>query len=250
VELLPSAAGRDKLIIELKSLLHAHGYAPFVSAPLLEPRAEHFPDTWRADALGVERMARRLLIYAGLPDLTVNVELFQDDDTEWPAVIAPRPVPFDTAGDPPPPDLARAAVAVLRGRHEGVAVFRVARSAAALFTAMGMAVGLAAAVAVAPALSGWGAVAVFVAIAGASRALGARRRHDRCSESDCEARLPEAAARCPGCGGTISGRIAKSNDRLAAREALEDSHAGDGDGQDDDGGDIAGDDADATRRRA
>src|SRR5262249_47131793 len=60
-------------------LLHAKGFAPFVSAPLLEPRVEHFPDPWRPDGLGVERLARRLLGYAGLADLGVEVELFESD---------------------------------------------------------------------------------------------------------------------------------------------------------------------------
>jgi hypothetical protein len=70
---------QDYLIRELTALIHAHGFAPFVSAPLLEPRAAHFPDRWRPDELGVERLARRLLTYAGLPDLDVDVELFESE---------------------------------------------------------------------------------------------------------------------------------------------------------------------------
>jgi len=74
---LPSLVEQTRLIKGLAALVEACGFEPLVSAPLLEPTGKHFPDAWRADALGVERLARRLLTYAGLPDLGVDVDLFE-----------------------------------------------------------------------------------------------------------------------------------------------------------------------------
>ena len=45
---------------------------------------------------------------------------------------------------------------------------------------------------------------------------------DLCSEPDCQAVQPETAATCPGCGGTIAGTLASADERLDARDALED----------------------------
>lgn len=55
----------------------------------------------------------------------------------------------------------------------------------------------------------------------ALRRLFARPGHI-CSEPDCQELLPEGEVTCPGCGGTIAGIIASADERLAAREALED----------------------------
>lgn len=76
---LPPLAEQGRLIRDLKGLIDAQGFETFVSAPLLEPRPEHFPDPWRADGLGVERLARRLLTYAGLAQMEVDVELFESE---------------------------------------------------------------------------------------------------------------------------------------------------------------------------
>jgi len=104
---LPSLLEQSTLIKQLASLVEARGFEPLVSAPLLEPTSKHFPDAWRADALGVERLARRLLAYAGLPDLGVDVDLFEGshpsdwrsnhkDTAAWFAGIADRRCHFGT----------------------------------------------------------------------------------------------------------------------------------------------------------
>lgn len=76
---LPPLLEQGRLIRDLRALIERRGLLPFVSAPLLEPRREHFPDHWRPDALGVERLALRLLSYAGLPELEAVVELYQGE---------------------------------------------------------------------------------------------------------------------------------------------------------------------------
>jgi peptidase M48-like protein len=73
---LPSLAEQGRLIGDLRALIAARGFVPFVAAPLLEPTPAHFPDRWRPDVLGVERLGRRLLGYVGLPELDVEVELY------------------------------------------------------------------------------------------------------------------------------------------------------------------------------
>lgn len=124
-----------------------------------------------------------------------------------------------------------------RGRHTGLPVFRVPRQITAPFRPLaGGPRGL-------RALRLVCAVAPFVGLAVATRlppfgvlfsgtlmALVAdllvrrifARPGDVCSEPDCQELQPEDAATCPGCGGTIAGVIATANERLAAREALED----------------------------
>jgi hypothetical protein len=396
---LPPPQEQAELIRQVATLARAHGSAPWVSAPLLEPRPEHFPDPWRADALGVERLARRLLAYAGLPDLGVHVRLFANEagsrtvdvrggvtssehagaaawfagiedgrclfgtdvqkletpdhlagimahevahafrrfhrlerperdveerltdlttvflgfgvlttnaayryrasgdmnrtrwthervgylapeamsfllgaqvvarglpagerrriarflepnqaaafqaacsaldraallerlglppEAEWPAVVPPAPRPFDTSADPPPPDLPALAQAARQQQNTGVPVFRVGRHAQTRYLVLAFLPAAGAAV-----LAGWAAspLAGLAAACGvmiASGVLGRRRRHDRCSEPDCSAVIPANAERCPGCGGTISGRIEKQDDRLAARDELEDAES-------------------------
>jgi hypothetical protein len=402
VSQLPPEAAQAYLLRELTSLIVAHGWQPFVSTPLLEPCVDHFPDAWRPDAIGVERLARRLLVYAGLPDLEVDVELFESDlaaekraadrpasggwshrgtaawfagiedgrclfgastaklavpdvlagvmahevahafrhhhalalskreveepltdlttiylgfgvlttnasyryrasgelragatrtewshqsvgylppesmsfllacqavarglpagevrriaglleanqagsfkaackmlersellarlklplPADWPAVPAARPVPFDTTHDPPPPDPALHQVVASGAQHQGLAVFRVGQTAAGVFTAVGLALGIPIALLIAVAGSGWGAVFALGGTMLVGRALGKQRGHDRCSEPECNTVIPDDVSLCPGCGGTVSGRIAHVNDRLAAREELEEA---------------------------
>jgi hypothetical protein len=135
-------------------------------------------------------------------------------------------------------------------RHAGLPVFRVGRSESRmriLFAAAG--VGLATAVALALGLgTGVFAVVAFgLLIVGVT--VGTRFEKAAIDEcSDCPALIPPTADTCPGCGGTIAGRIASRDERLGAREALEardgardvsdgeDSDAPD-DCDDDDGGD-------------
>ncbi|HLK90683.1 MAG TPA: hypothetical protein VKZ18_12350 [Polyangia bacterium] len=395
---LPPEQVQAYLIRELTALIQLHGAAPFVSAPLLEPRPEHFPDPWRADELGVERLALRLLDYAGLAELGVEVEIFTGEvdvkkvapdgtasswshkgaaawfagihegrcvfgasatklkspdvlagvmaheiahafrhrhglnlrkreveepltdlttiylgfgilttnasyryragggmqgaytrtqwsheslgylppeamsfllacqvvardlpaaesrriaglletnqaayfraackalDRDelrqrlklpppgtWPVVAAPHPQPFDTSGDPPAPEPGAVEIAANRGRNAGLPVFRVGHTKQAATTLLSLALAIPAAIAGAW-LSPWAAVGAFLVTSIAVHKFGGGERYDRCSEPDCNQIIPADAAHCPGCGGTVSGRIDNANERLAAREALE-----------------------------
>ena len=54
---LPTFAEQGQLIGDLRNLIAARGFVPFVAAPILAPSPAHFPDRWRADVLGVERQS-------------------------------------------------------------------------------------------------------------------------------------------------------------------------------------------------
>ncbi|MEW5850239.1 MAG: hypothetical protein AB2A00_15730 [Myxococcota bacterium] len=47
---------------------------------------------------------------------------------------------------------------------------------------------------------------------------GARQRWDRCADPRCGAVIPEEALVCPGCRGSVVGRVDEAEDRLAAEE--------------------------------
>jgi hypothetical protein len=133
---------------------------------------------------------------------------------------APRA--FDTKDDPPPPNPAALAQAHRSRRHEGFPVFRVGVTAAWRYTLVAFPVAVAGAVALGVVTeSGWAAVSSAVALLVAGYLLGKRRTHDLCSEPDFTSTIPPTAETCPGCGGTVAGRIRHPNDRLEAREALE-----------------------------
>jgi hypothetical protein len=76
-EELPPQKERDWLVAELAYLVARRGRA-FVDAPILEPTPAFFPDPWTPDEHGVERIARRLLNYAGLGASHVEVEIVAD----------------------------------------------------------------------------------------------------------------------------------------------------------------------------
>ncbi|WP_437785649.1 hypothetical protein [Sorangium sp. So ce1097] len=76
MDYLPSSDEQRFLIRSLHELIERRGVEPFVAAPLLEPTAEFFPDTWAPSARGVKIVLLRLLSYAGLQGLRAHVELF------------------------------------------------------------------------------------------------------------------------------------------------------------------------------
>jgi hypothetical protein len=43
---------------------------------------------------------------------------------------------------------------------------------------------------------------------------------DRCSDPECDQRIPKGAVSCPNCGGSVAGEIRARNERLAAEEQL------------------------------
>lgn len=76
---LPAAEGQDWVIEELSSLLRTCGADRFVAGPLLQATPRYFPDPWSPDERGCEIMIGRLLSYAGLENLEVRVELFEEE---------------------------------------------------------------------------------------------------------------------------------------------------------------------------
>jgi hypothetical protein len=78
-DLLPAEA-REWLLDELRALIAARGARTFLVAPILEPTARDFPDPFHADEQGVRVLLRRILAYAGLEQLHVEVETFSQPD--------------------------------------------------------------------------------------------------------------------------------------------------------------------------
>jgi hypothetical protein len=76
--LLPAPLEREWLWAALQTLIDARGEQPFLTAPLVLPTDEFFPDPWTPDERGVGAIAQRLLARAGLEHLKVVVELFTE----------------------------------------------------------------------------------------------------------------------------------------------------------------------------
>jgi hypothetical protein len=77
--LLPDASEREELLTRLGRVLASAGWEHFVSAPILLPDSKFFPDRWTMDAAGVHRLTKRLLRYAGLGELDVDVVAYEED---------------------------------------------------------------------------------------------------------------------------------------------------------------------------
>jgi hypothetical protein len=76
--LLPPAPARAWLLEELAALVRARGVGPLVSAPLVEPTAAFFPDPWAGGEASVRRLAKRLLRYAGIEGMPVEVAVLDE----------------------------------------------------------------------------------------------------------------------------------------------------------------------------
>jgi hypothetical protein len=72
--------GRQRLILALGNVARRAGWERFVTQPLLEPNPRYFPDPWTRSARGAYRLARRLLVYAGLDDREVDLQVFRTTD--------------------------------------------------------------------------------------------------------------------------------------------------------------------------
>ncbi|MEO7091598.1 MAG: hypothetical protein ABI175_00015, partial [Polyangiales bacterium] len=75
---LPAPLEREWLWAALQTLIDARGEEQFLTAPILLPTDEHFPDRWTPDEQGVARLAKRLLAHVGLGQLGVDVRVFTD----------------------------------------------------------------------------------------------------------------------------------------------------------------------------
>ncbi len=71
---------RDWLLAGLRGLILRQGATRFLSAPIREPSPRDFPDDFRADEASVGRLLRRILGYAGMPDMEVELETFSQPD--------------------------------------------------------------------------------------------------------------------------------------------------------------------------
>lgn len=78
-DLLP-ADGRGWLLAELREIIAAGGAETFVTAPILEPTPRDFPDAFEPNEQGVRVLLRRILDYAGLQDLGVELDTFSQPD--------------------------------------------------------------------------------------------------------------------------------------------------------------------------
>lgn len=76
--MLPAPLEREWLWAALQTLVDARGEAAMLTAPILLPTDEFFPDRWSPDEHGVARLAKRLLGYAGLGHLEVDVQIFTE----------------------------------------------------------------------------------------------------------------------------------------------------------------------------
>jgi len=77
---LPSGEERDWLGRSLRDLIRAKGIAQFVSAPLLTPSDDDFPDPWDGSVRAAHRITQRLMHHAGLRDLRISLTALPDDD--------------------------------------------------------------------------------------------------------------------------------------------------------------------------
>jgi len=75
---LPTPLEREWLWAALQTLIDVRGEQTFLAAPIVLPNDEFFPDRWSPDEHGVARLAKRLLGYAGLGHLDVDVEVFTE----------------------------------------------------------------------------------------------------------------------------------------------------------------------------
>ena len=71
----PNEDEQGWVLDSLHDLIEQKGIQPFVSAHLLTPTEEFFPDTWTPDKEGVQQVLSRMMVYAGLQDLQVSLVL-------------------------------------------------------------------------------------------------------------------------------------------------------------------------------
>jgi hypothetical protein len=73
---LPAPLEREWLWAALQTLVDTRGETTFFTAPILTPDDRCFPDRWTPDRDGVAALAKRLLGYARLDHLDVDVDVF------------------------------------------------------------------------------------------------------------------------------------------------------------------------------
>lgn len=81
---------REELLARMSALIARRGAQTYLTAPLLEPNDRCFPDPYSSDLAGLRTVARRLLRYAGLEGLAVDMygaERASDDPLAQTSVV-------------------------------------------------------------------------------------------------------------------------------------------------------------------
>lgn len=73
---LPTKNEQRWLIDRLADLLTRLGSERFIAVPIIEPTPQFFPDRWSFSHEGLDRLVRRLMQYAGLGELDVEITTF------------------------------------------------------------------------------------------------------------------------------------------------------------------------------
>jgi hypothetical protein len=111
---LPSPAERDGLGQELAAVVAQLGVARLLQAPLVDASATWFPDPWGGGTPSVERLVRRLWLYAGLEPRPIRIDVHPED-----------PDRRGGLGDKPAAATGQDPVAWYAGNREGVLRFGV-----------------------------------------------------------------------------------------------------------------------------
>jgi hypothetical protein len=91
---LPPRAEQEAMVDALGELIARAGQKPLLERPLLEPTDACFPDRFTPDERGVGTLARRLLSYACLETLVVDITLYDNPDN--PDVLPVHGIPRTT----------------------------------------------------------------------------------------------------------------------------------------------------------
>jgi hypothetical protein len=112
---VPEESDQRWIVEHLAELVRHRGRRSFLDAPIIQPAPAFFPDRWDGQLTSVERLLRRILGYAGLRALTIDVEIFDEGD---------EPAVFNLQGAH---DVREAAAWFAGLDDDGVARFGVAR---------------------------------------------------------------------------------------------------------------------------
>src|SRR5262249_41712618 len=66
------------------NLVQRRGYETLVTAPILLPQNEYFPDRWEPTVRGARRLLKRLMVYAGLGELDLRLQGYREKPVDLP----------------------------------------------------------------------------------------------------------------------------------------------------------------------
>ena len=101
MDLMPEGEEQVWLVRALKDLVDQRGWRPFVLGPILEPNQSYFPESPEDSEALLDRTARRLLHYADLGNVDVELEIIHPDHPAAdPASVGESPVWIVSFDDP------------------------------------------------------------------------------------------------------------------------------------------------------